>query len=397
MEIAMSPGIGMSEIEELSERYLARYRSMHTDAARLESTGRLDNRDAEPHILQLHRTLTEFSHHQALELTELAQRNPSEELAAAFRTTALHRKVQLQSAFIRRALDKPRGYAGDMELMLMICKHRDVGRSLFARLLNRVYLELPASEAVRQRVRLLADVLRDLPDGARVLNLACGPALEVQRALKAGHRDVHFDLVDHDSLALSYLDSRMPSGNRRLLQGNAFHPMAGDRRVQHFSDGNAERADRYDFPRALSFYTSWMSGGRAAGLTARGHRARQYGLPAPAGADAATADPAVSYYLSLGDSLAQCVQPLPAPEGPNTITDQGYPDQLTATLRAANPALRLVKLGCRAKRPARCSTGAVRAPLFMRRAASSGMRCSSCELTAVTSQMSRSTSAAMTC
>src|SRR6476469_3609034 len=144
MEIAMSPGIGMSEIEELSERYLARYRSMHTDAARLESTGRLDNRDAEPHILQLHRNLTEFSHHQALELTELAQRNPSEELAAAFRTTALHRKVQLQSAFIRRALDKPRGYAGDMELMLMICKHRDVGRSLFARLLNRVYLELPA-------------------------------------------------------------------------------------------------------------------------------------------------------------------------------------------------------------------------------------------------------------
>jgi len=63
-------------------------------------------------------------------------------------------------------------------------------------------------------------------------------------------------------------------------------------------------------------------------------------------AAAGTAAPAVSYYLSLGDSLAQGVQPEPEPNGPNTPTKQGYPDQLYPTLRAANPTLQLQKVGC---------------------------------------------------
>jgi len=69
----------------------------------------------------------------------------------------------------------------------------------------------------------------------------------------------------------------------------------------------------------------------------------------PAAAAAPAAAPAAataSYYLSLGDSLAQGVQPVPPPDGPSTPTDQGYPDQLYRTLRAANPSLRLVKMGC---------------------------------------------------
>jgi lysophospholipase L1-like esterase len=51
-----------------------------------------------------------------------------------------------------------------------------------------------------------------------------------------------------------------------------------------------------------------------------------------------------SYYLSLGDSLAQGVQPNAA--GTSVETAQGYPDQLYAALRPAHPGLRLVKLGC---------------------------------------------------
>jgi lysophospholipase L1-like esterase len=50
------------------------------------------------------------------------------------------------------------------------------------------------------------------------------------------------------------------------------------------------------------------------------------------------------YYLSLGDSLAQGVQPNAA--GTSVETNQGYPDQLYATLKAKYPGLRLVKLGC---------------------------------------------------
>jgi lysophospholipase L1-like esterase len=51
-----------------------------------------------------------------------------------------------------------------------------------------------------------------------------------------------------------------------------------------------------------------------------------------------------AYYLSLGDSLSQGIQPDPA--GTNGPTDQGYPNQLETMLRTNIPELRLVKLGC---------------------------------------------------
>lgn len=68
------------------------------------------------------------------------------------------------------------------------------------------------------------------------------------------------------------------------------------------------------------------------------------GLAAIAAVVPATAGAAPHYYLSLGDSLAQGVQPNAA--GTSLETNQGYPDQLYATLSAKYPGLRLVKLGC---------------------------------------------------
>jgi lysophospholipase L1-like esterase len=51
-----------------------------------------------------------------------------------------------------------------------------------------------------------------------------------------------------------------------------------------------------------------------------------------------------SYYLALGDSLSQGVQP--DATGDSVETQQGYPDQLYAALRPRHAGLRLVKLGC---------------------------------------------------
>lgn len=50
------------------------------------------------------------------------------------------------------------------------------------------------------------------------------------------------------------------------------------------------------------------------------------------------------YYLALGDSLAQGVQPNAA--GTSVETAAGYPDRVYATLHRSHPALELVKLGC---------------------------------------------------
>ncbi len=53
---------------------------------------------------------------------------------------------------------------------------------------------------------------------------------------------------------------------------------------------------------------------------------------------------AARYYLSLGDSLAQGMQPNSA--GLTVNTDQGYADQLYAIEKRRVPGLKLVKLGC---------------------------------------------------
>jgi lysophospholipase L1-like esterase len=81
----------------------------------------------------------------------------------------------------------------------------------------------------------------------------------------------------------------------------------------------------------------------AAGLLA----ALVTGCSAPAGGLASTghrAPPPATYYLALGDSLSQGVQPDAA--GVSEPTQDGYANQLYATLHRSQPGLRLVKLGC---------------------------------------------------
>jgi lysophospholipase L1-like esterase len=65
--------------------------------------------------------------------------------------------------------------------------------------------------------------------------------------------------------------------------------------------------------------------------------------PALAKVPAAKAPPA-TYYLALGDSLAQGVQPNAS--GVSVMTRDGYPDQVYAALHASRPGLKLIKLGC---------------------------------------------------
>jgi lysophospholipase L1-like esterase len=69
---------------------------------------------------------------------------------------------------------------------------------------------------------------------------------------------------------------------------------------------------------------------------------RPAAIKAPVNASAQA--PPASYYLALGDSLAQGVQPNAA--GVSVMTPDGYPDLVYAALRPTRPGLKLVKLGC---------------------------------------------------
>src|SRR5579884_2496104 len=68
------------------------------------------------------------------------------------------------------------------------------------------------------------------------------------------------------------------------------------------------------------------------------------GVAAAAPSPAAAPTGGVRWYLALGDSLSQGVQPDAA--GHSVATNQGYADDLWGRLHARSPNLRLAKLGC---------------------------------------------------
>jgi len=126
----------------------------------------------------------------------------SEPAHRAYARRLLHPLI-LCSPFLWRTYTKPLGYAGDYEMVNMILRDPVEGPSLFAKLLNLNFRALPAGEAHRNRVKMLTEYLRQetrrvmkLHRPARIFNLGCGPAQEVQAFLS---RD---DLCDRTELTL---------------------------------------------------------------------------------------------------------------------------------------------------------------------------------------------------
>ena len=93
----------------------------------------------------------------------------------------------LCSPFTYRTFTKPLGYAGDYEMVNMMLRDPYEGSSLYAKILNKVFLETAPVVAHRNRIDYLVRVLeqeaeRCVQAGRRlkVLNLGCGPAQELQ-------------------------------------------------------------------------------------------------------------------------------------------------------------------------------------------------------------------------
>jgi extracellular factor (EF) 3-hydroxypalmitic acid methyl ester biosynthesis protein len=113
-----------------------------------------------------------------------------------------------QSEFLRRTNERPRGYAGDSEMMTMVYDPDFRGQTLFGRLLHRHPLESSLGRSVRARVRLMAEVLQQRlarhAGPARVLSVACGPVRELrhQLATTADAERTEFVFLDQDAQAL---------------------------------------------------------------------------------------------------------------------------------------------------------------------------------------------------
>ena len=120
----------------------------------------------------------------------------------------------LSAPFANRTFSKPRGYAGDYEMVNMIERNEFEGKSLFAKILHKWFVQQPPAEAHRNRIEYLSKcieeeverVTRVFQRPARILSFACGPAAEVRRfagrSLLANQAE--FTLEDFDDQALAY-------------------------------------------------------------------------------------------------------------------------------------------------------------------------------------------------
>jgi extracellular factor (EF) 3-hydroxypalmitic acid methyl ester biosynthesis protein len=131
----------------------------------------------------------------------------------------------LCAPFASRAFYKPMGYAGDYEIVNMMASQRYEGGSLFAKVVNAWFLEQPPAQAHRNRIRYLADQLtaETLRTGShnrplRVMNIACGPAQELQLfiAEQSLSDNARVTLVDFSEETLQF-------ARRKLEEAKAVH------------------------------------------------------------------------------------------------------------------------------------------------------------------------------
>lgn len=140
-----------------------------------------------------------------------------------FSKRQLHRLL-LCSPFLHRTYSKPLGYAGDYEMVNMICRNPFEGDSLYAKLVNHWFIQQPPAEAHRNRIQFLTE---RLVEGAldarrqgrqpRFITIGCGPAQEVQRFIAESDLsdDAYVRLVDFNEETANYTMMLLESLKRR--------------------------------------------------------------------------------------------------------------------------------------------------------------------------------------
>jgi extracellular factor (EF) 3-hydroxypalmitic acid methyl ester biosynthesis protein len=107
---------------------------------------------------------------------------------------------------------KPRGYAGDSEMMKMIYLNDYQGKTTFCKLMQKYTVDVPAAQSVRNRRTLIMEMLHKFHKTTslapakkiKVLSVACGPAFELEDILVSADdlKKYHFTLLDQDPKAL---------------------------------------------------------------------------------------------------------------------------------------------------------------------------------------------------
>lgn len=136
-----------------------------------------------------------------------------------FAQSALH-PLLLRAPFVYRTFAKPMGYAGDYEMVNQIIENPRKGPNTYFQIVNTMFLQSAVAEAHRNRIDILVNYLVRAAAVAdreqrqvHVLNVGCGPAVEIQRFIEMypePHR-LSFTLVDFSEETLAHTRSCIES------------------------------------------------------------------------------------------------------------------------------------------------------------------------------------------
>lgn len=152
-------------------------------------------------------------------LEEEGRKIPLEDSVAHrnFAQTALH-PLLLRAPFVYRTFAKPLGYAGDYEMVNQILEDPRQGSSTYFQIVNAFFLRAAVAQAHRNRIDILSGYLDKAAERAAkdrrpmaVLNVGCGPAIEVRRFIARHARPdlLSFTLLDFSEPTIDYTRARI--------------------------------------------------------------------------------------------------------------------------------------------------------------------------------------------
>ena len=141
------------------------------------------------------------------------------DLHRVFTQRDLH-PLMMRSPFVHRTYTKPLGYAGDYEMVNMIFRNPNQGPNTYFKLVNNLFLMEGPAVAHRNRIDILVEQLQSLVDEAydngrtlEILNLGCGPVIEIQKLIESRKMDdrISFTLMDFSTETLDYAKNTLES------------------------------------------------------------------------------------------------------------------------------------------------------------------------------------------
>jgi len=206
-------------------------RSFLGDLARWLDQVQLFSTDENPNETRIRDYLREVEHPLTPKITELFSNFENEAKQVAPEESIIHRAfcrrelhpLTLCSPFVHRSFTKPLGYAGDYQMVNMMLEVPLEGPSLYAKIVNHWCLRQGAPAAHRNRIDILVEHLtneakrmKQLRRRLRIMNVGCGPAVEVQRFIRESEfaEDCDFTLMDFNDETIAYANDCIKAAMR---------------------------------------------------------------------------------------------------------------------------------------------------------------------------------------